>query len=376
MRAKIEPQSSIESKSFGDETDNWQLYLAGITDRADAVNLDGIASQLLTFSSKEQNVNHIQKDSDEEQRRIEAQKALDEKKRLEDEQKRLENERLLAEQKKKEEERRAEQERIDAEIKKKQEEEARILAEQKKAEEEKKRIQEEQRRIEEQKRLAEEQKLLEEQKRIAEEQRKELVYKTAMEKFASNDISVLNAALVDLQSISGWGEVDKGISSFKEKIAYLLEEEKRLREEQRQRELEQKRLEEQRRKEEMQKKWEEEERRREEARKAEEQKRIEAENQRKNSIYLAALTKCNAEDIAILTQAIASLESISDWKDSKEQIKRCREKMNALIAAEELKQQEKLKAMRRENKLCQHCGGNLKGLFKKVCTQCGKPKDY
>ena len=383
VRAKIEPQSSIESKSFGDETDDWQLYLAGITDRADAVNLDGLASQLLTSSTKERDVNHIQKDSAEEQRRIEAQKALDEKKRLEDEQKRLENERLLAEQKKKEEERRAEQERIDAEIKKKQEEEARILAEQKKAEEErqraeqeKKRIEEEQRRIEEQKRLAEEQRLLEEQKRIAEEQRKELVYKTAMEKFASNDISVLNAALADLQSISGWGEVDKGISSFKEKIAYLLAEEKRLREEQRQKEMEQKRLEEQKRKEEMQRKWEEEERRRDEARKAEEQKRIEAENQRKNSIYLAALTKCNAEDIAILTQAIASFESISDWKDSKEQIKRCREKMNALIAAEELKQQEKLKAMRRENKLCQHCGGNLKGLFKKVCTQCGKPKDY
>ena len=375
-KTRIGTQSNVESKSFGDETNDWQFYLAGITERADAVNLDGLASQLSAVTPKLPNGSSAKKDEAEEQRRIEAQKALDEKKRLEDEQKRLENERLLAEQKKKEEERRAEQERIDAEIKKKQEEEARILAEQKKAEEEKKRIQEEQRRIEEQKRLAEEQKLLEEQKRIAEEQRKAHVYQTAMDKFASNDIDVLNAALADLQSISGWGEVDKGISSFKEKIAYLLEEEKRLREEQRQRELEQKRLEEQRRKEEMQKKWEEEERRREKARKAEEQKRIEAENQRKNSIYLAALTKCNADDIAILTQAIASLESISDWKDAKEQIKRCREKMNALIAAEELKQQEELKAMRRENKLCQHCGGNLKGLFKKVCTQCGKPKDY
>lgn len=25
---------------------------------------------------------------------------------------------------------------------------------------------------------------------------------------------------------------------------------------------------------------------------------------------------------------------------------------------------------------CQHCGGNFKGLFKKVCSSCGKPKDY
>lgn len=26
--------------------------------------------------------------------------------------------------------------------------------------------------------------------------------------------------------------------------------------------------------------------------------------------------------------------------------------------------------------LCQHCGGELKGLFKKVCSKCVKPKDY
>lgn len=26
--------------------------------------------------------------------------------------------------------------------------------------------------------------------------------------------------------------------------------------------------------------------------------------------------------------------------------------------------------------LCQHCGGEFKGLFKKVCSKCGKPKDY
>lgn len=28
------------------------------------------------------------------------------------------------------------------------------------------------------------------------------------------------------------------------------------------------------------------------------------------------------------------------------------------------------------NYLCQHCGGEFKGLFKKVCSKCGKPKDY
>ena len=28
------------------------------------------------------------------------------------------------------------------------------------------------------------------------------------------------------------------------------------------------------------------------------------------------------------------------------------------------------------NNLCKHCGGKFKGIFSKVCSQCGKPKDY
>lgn len=28
------------------------------------------------------------------------------------------------------------------------------------------------------------------------------------------------------------------------------------------------------------------------------------------------------------------------------------------------------------NDLCQHCGGTFKGIFSKVCSKCGKPKDY
>lgn len=31
---------------------------------------------------------------------------------------------------------------------------------------------------------------------------------------------------------------------------------------------------------------------------------------------------------------------------------------------------------RKNQKLCQHCGGTFKGLFKMVCSKCGKPKDY
>ena len=53
---------------------------------------------------------------------------------------------------------------------------------------------------------------------------------------------------------------------------------------------------------------------------------------------------------------------------------------------EELKQMEedrieqekvaKQMAARRQLNLCQHCGGQFKGLFKKVCKRCGKAKDY
>ena len=36
----------------------------------------------------------------------------------------------------------------------------------------------------------------------------------------------------------------------------------------------------------------------------------------------------------------------------------------------------RMRRMRREAGLCQHCGGKLKGFLKKVCTVCGNPKDY
>lgn len=37
---------------------------------------------------------------------------------------------------------------------------------------------------------------------------------------------------------------------------------------------------------------------------------------------------------------------------------------------------EKLIAERKASGLCQHCGGIFKGIFKKTCKECGKPKDY
>jgi alpha-tubulin suppressor-like RCC1 family protein len=49
------------------------------------------------------------------------------------------------------------------------------------------------------------------------------------------------------------------------------------------------------------------------------------------------------------------------------------------ISMEEKRQEEEAKRIavqRRNAGLCQHCGGELKGLFSKKCVSCGKPKDY
>ena len=43
---------------------------------------------------------------------------------------------------------------------------------------------------------------------------------------------------------------------------------------------------------------------------------------------------------------------------------------------EEARKQQAQKAQYRSQGLCQHCGGQLKGLFSKKCSNCGKPKDY
>lgn len=32
--------------------------------------------------------------------------------------------------------------------------------------------------------------------------------------------------------------------------------------------------------------------------------------------------------------------------------------------------------LRKKRNLCQHCGGTFKGIFNKICSKCGKPKDY
>jgi hypothetical protein len=46
------------------------------------------------------------------------------------------------------------------------------------------------------------------------------------------------------------------------------------------------------------------------------------------------------------------------------------------VSRQKREEQERIVMQRRIDGLCQHCGGELKGLFSKKCAVCGRPKDY
>ena len=65
-----------------------------------------------------------------------------------------------------------------------------------------------------------------------------------------------------------------------------------------------------------------------------------------------------------------------DFFLSDEEKKQIEENALKQKAEEERKQMIKLQEERRKNGLCPYCGGAFKGFFKKVCSKCGKNKDY
>ncbi len=50
--------------------------------------------------------------------------------------------------------------------------------------------------------------------------------------------------------------------------------------------------------------------------------------------------------------------------------------LNHIPNIKKLKEIAQLSMNRQKSNLCQHCGGEFKGIFSKVCSKCGKPKDY
>ena len=63
-------------------------------------------------------------------------------------------------------------------------------------------------------------------------------------------------------------------------------------------------------------------------------------------------------------------------REEEARIAKEKEEEEARIAKEKEEAEQKLRKERRNEGKCQHCGGELKGLFTKKCTSCGRPKDY
>ena len=63
-------------------------------------------------------------------------------------------------------------------------------------------------------------------------------------------------------------------------------------------------------------------------------------------------------------------------QEEEERVAREKQEEEERVAREKQEEEARIAAERREAGLCQHCGGQLKGLFSKKCVVCGKPKDY
>jgi len=82
--------------------------------------------------------------------------------------------------------------------------------------------------------------------------------------------------------------------------------------------------------------------------------------------------QCNVIDWRLF-QHLDTLEQ--ERIDARNAVKKREEEKR--IARERRKEEaERIALERRKAGLCQHCGGEFKGLFSKKCASCGKPKDY
>ena len=107
---------------------------------------------------------------------------------------------------------------------------------------------------------------------------------------------------------------------------------------------------------------------------AAEQKRFAEEEQHRELIYLKQYQRAaKSQDIQTLLDATRILQELGNYRNSQELARQCTEKADRLV--EEQKKRE-IRGPWRRSGCCQYCGGQLKGLFTKKCTQCGKAKDY
>ena len=129
------------------------------------------------------------------------------------------------------------------------------------------------------------------------------------------------------------------------------------------------------------------------------------EQYRNDAIYNNALKIAERGTLGALADAIHQLKRIADWKDSKQRIVELYEQLDIVKQQEKAEEAERIRRIEEEKAIrlrkeeekrnneekrqaeerrrnwrnggkCQHCGGDLKGLFSKKCVKCGKSKDY
>ena len=129
-----------------------------------------------------------------------------------------------------------------------------------------------------------------------------------------------------------------------------------------QKRLEEARTAEEKRKQEEARRYEEECRKAEETRILEEQLRVEKMRQLEEELQKAEEAVRRLEE----EKRQAEEKRIAEEKRRAEEAKHLEERIKA----------ERMKESYRKEKRCQYCGGKFKGIFKKRCSVCGKPKDY
>lgn len=94
-----------------------------------------------------------------------------------------------------------------------------------------------------------------------------------------------------------------------------------------------------------------------------------------NVLYVGG-EKINDETLGVRPAIWVKLDALLSEEEKREKLERERKQREQEERLRKEHQQRELQQQRRNMKRCQHCGGNFKGFFKKVCQDCGKEKDY
>lgn len=107
--------------------------------------------------------------------------------------------------------------------------------------------------------------------------------------------------------------------------------------------------------------------------------------------YNRALTLLKKNDVASVKKAIEILDRMPTWKDSRTLSERYKRALNSQKSTQtnyssnnitrpqtptQYNNSQSIANQRKQQGLCQYCGGSFKGLFIKKCSKCGKSKDY